>query len=82
MAKDTIVKRIGSPRGSYRRYNLDQIEKLYDLVIGEGKAAKEAALITGINIRTTQHYLKRYNDDEERRCLFATKSLQFEPKVS
>src|SRR3984893_15284100 len=60
-------KEIGSPRGSYRRYNLDQIEKLFDLVIEEGKTAKDAALITGINVRTAQHYLKRYNDDEERR---------------
>ena len=54
-------------RGSYRRYTTDQIEKLFDLVIEEGKTAKDAALITGINIRTAQHYIKRYNDDEERR---------------
>src|ERR1700686_5109559 len=64
MVKDTIVKRNWKPRGSYRRYNLDQIEKLFALVIEEGKTAKEAALITGINI-TAQHYLKRYNDDEQ-----------------
>jgi hypothetical protein len=38
-------------------------------VIEEGKAAKEASLITGINIRTAQHYIKRYNDYEERRLL-------------
>ena len=37
-------------------------------MIEEGKAAKEASLITGINIRTTQHYVKKYNEDEER-CL-------------
>jgi hypothetical protein len=36
-------------------------------VIEEGKTAKEAALMTGINIRTAQHYIKKYNDDEERR---------------
>jgi hypothetical protein len=35
-------------RGSNRRYTEDQVEKLYDLVIEEGKAAKEAGLITGI----------------------------------
>lgn len=44
------------------------MEKLFDLVIEEGKTAKEAALITGIIIRTAQHYIKKYNDDEER-CL-------------
>ncbi|KAM3578689.1 hypothetical protein VKS41_008889 [Umbelopsis sp. WA50703] len=32
-----------------------------------GKTAKDAALLTGINIRTAQHYIKKYNDDEERR---------------
>jgi hypothetical protein len=53
-------------RGPYRRYTEDQVEKLYDLV-EEGKAAKEAGLITGINIRTAQHYIKRYTDYEERR---------------
>src|ERR1700738_2086260 len=66
LVKDTIVKRNRKPRGSYRRYNLDQIEKLFDLVIEEGKTAKEDALITSINVRTAQHYLKRYDDDEER----------------
>ena len=67
LTKDTIGKRKLKRRGSYRRYNDDQIEKLFDLVIEEGKAAKEAELITGINIRTAQHYVKRYNEDEERR---------------
>jgi len=67
LTKDTIGKRKLKPRGSYRRYNDDQIEKLFDLVIEEGRTAKEAALITGFNIRTAQHYVKRYNDDEERR---------------
>jgi transposase len=37
-------------------------------VIEEGKSAKDAALITGINIRTAQHYVKKYNDDENK-CL-------------
>jgi len=40
------------PRGPYRRYTALQIEKLFDLVIEKGKTAKEAALMTGINIRT------------------------------
>ena len=82
MVKDTIVKRNWKPRGSYRRYNLDQIEKLFDLVIEEGKTAKDAALVTGINIRTAQHYVKMYNDDEVRRLPFCHKSLELKPKVS
>ena len=45
------------PRGPYRRYTSNQIERLFDLVIEEAKTAKEAALITGINIRTAQHYI-------------------------
>jgi transposase len=40
---------------------------LFDYVIEQGKTAKDAALLTGINIRTAQHYIKKYNDDEERR---------------
>lgn len=54
-------------RGSYRRYTPQQIEKLFDLVIEQGRTAKEAGLITGINVRTAQHYIKSYNKDEERR---------------
>ena len=61
------MKRIIKPRGSCRRCNFDQIEKLVDLVIEEGKTSKVAALITGINVRTAQHYVKKYNEDEERR---------------
>ena len=36
-------------------------------MIEQGKTAKEAALLTGINIRTAQYYIKTYNDDDERR---------------
>jgi hypothetical protein len=43
------------------------LKKLFDLVIEEGNTGKEATLITGINIRTAQHYIKKYNDDEEQR---------------
>ncbi|OZJ01575.1 hypothetical protein BZG36_05605 [Bifiguratus adelaidae] len=64
-------------RGCYRRYTPDQVEKLFDLVIEEGKTAKEAALITGINIRTAQHYIKKYNDDEEKRL----PSIHRKPRV-
>ena len=67
MDTDPTTVKVTTRRGPYRRYTEDQVEKLYDLVIEEGKAAKEAGLITGINIRTAQHYIKRYNDYEERR---------------
>jgi transposase len=36
-------------------------------VIEEGETVKEATLITGINIRTAQYYIKKYNEDDERR---------------
>ncbi|KAI9503558.1 hypothetical protein BX070DRAFT_224137, partial [Coemansia spiralis] len=49
-------------RGAYRRYTPQQIERLFDLVIEEGRSAKEAALVTGINVRTAQNYLKTYRD--------------------
>ena len=40
-------------------------DKLFDLVIEEGQSAKESVLVTDINIRATQHYVKKYKDDEE-----------------
>jgi hypothetical protein len=46
------MKRVIKPRGSCRRCNFDQIEKLVALVIEEDNSSKEAALITGINLRT------------------------------
>ena len=52
-----IVRKKSKPRGPYRRYTSNQIERLFDLVIEEAKTAKEAALITGIDIRTAQHYI-------------------------
>jgi transposase len=60
-------ERARKPRRPYRRYTAHQIEQLFDYVIEQGKTAKDAALLTGINIRTAQHYIRRYNDDEERR---------------
>lgn len=41
-------------------------------MIEEGKTAKEAALITGVNIRTAQHYVKRDNDNIEIRLSVST----------
>ncbi|KAI9505635.1 hypothetical protein BX070DRAFT_220427, partial [Coemansia spiralis] len=49
-------------RGSYRQYMTQQIERLFDLVMEEGRSAKEAALMTGINVRTAQNYFKTYRD--------------------
>ena len=63
-------------RGSYRRYTAFQTEKLFELVIEEGKTAKDAALMIGINIRTAQHYIKKYHDDEEK-CLPVGGSKKF-----
>jgi hypothetical protein len=54
-------------RGPYRRYTAHQLEQLFDYVIEQDKTAKEAALLTGINVRTAQQYIKKYNDDEEKR---------------
>jgi hypothetical protein len=45
-------------------------------VIEEGKSAKDAALMTDINIRTAQHYIKKYNDEEEK-CLPVDASKKF-----
>jgi len=61
---------------SYRRYTAYQTEKLFELVIEEGKTAEEAALMTGISIRTAQHYIKKYHDDEEK-CLSVGDSKKF-----
>ena len=44
-------------------------------MIEKGKTAKEAALLTGINIRTAQHYIKRYNNDGERRLPVSGRKL-------
>jgi hypothetical protein len=63
---DPTTIKVTTRRGSYRRYTEDQVEKLYDLVIKK-ESRKTASLTTGINIRTTQHYIKSYNDYEETR---------------
>jgi transposase len=64
-SEEKVCKR--KKRGSYRRFTEHQIEQLFEYVIEQGKTAKDAALLTGINIRTAQHYIKKYNDDDERR---------------
>lgn len=37
---------------------LGKLKKLFDLIIEEGFSAKDAVLVTGINIRTAQNYKK------------------------
>jgi hypothetical protein len=49
-------------------------------VIEEGKAAKEAALLTD-TVRTVQHCIKKYNDDEKRLCLSALGNLELGAKL-
>jgi hypothetical protein len=36
-------------------------------VIEQGKTAKDAAVLTGINVRAAKHYVTKCNDDEGRR---------------
>ena len=45
-------------RGSYRKYTPEQIERLFDSAIKENYTAKDTALLTGINVRTAQNYVK------------------------
>jgi transposase len=63
-------------RGSYRRYTTYQLKKLFEVVIVEGKFTKDAAFMTCINIRSAQHYIKKYHDDEEK-CLPVGDSQKF-----
>ncbi|KAG2208189.1 hypothetical protein INT45_001260, partial [Circinella minor] len=63
-AKSTAAK---STRGTYRSYTLLQVQELLDLVIEEGISARQAGLAVGIVVRTAQHYVKTYRDDEEKR---------------
>src|SRR6202035_1836636 len=67
--------RTRKPRGPYRRYTAHRNEQLFDYVIEQGKTAKDAALLTEINIRTAQHYIKKYNNDEERRLPVSGRKL-------
>jgi hypothetical protein len=45
-------------------------------VFEEGKTAKDAALVTGINVRTAPHYIKNFNDEQEK-CLSVGGSKKF-----
>jgi hypothetical protein len=74
--------RTRKPRGPYRRYTAHQIEQLLNYVIEQGKTAKDASLLTGINIRTAQHYIKKYNDDEERSWALAVENLELNVRLS
>jgi hypothetical protein len=63
-SKEKVRKR--KTREPYRRYTANQIEQLFDYVIEQGKTSKLPALLTRINTRTAQHYVKKYNDVDER----------------
>ncbi|CAO3599421.1 unnamed protein product [Absidia cylindrospora] len=62
--EDTPMKKVRAPRGGYRKYTEDQVQKLFDLI---RMTAKAAALEVGINIRTAQNYRKQYMEDPEQR---------------
>ncbi|KAM3578741.1 hypothetical protein VKS41_008760 [Umbelopsis sp. WA50703] len=66
----TKKERARKPREPYRQYTAHQIEQVFNSVIEQGKTAKDAAFLAGINIRTAQHYVKKCNNDEERCLLF------------
>jgi hypothetical protein len=46
-------------RGPYRRYTAHQIEQLFDYVIEQGKTAKDVARLTGVNVMTARHFMKK-----------------------
>ncbi|OAD70560.1 Homeodomain-like DNA binding domain-containing transcription factor [Phycomyces blakesleeanus NRRL 1555(-)] len=57
----TRVFRVISPvigRGSYRKYNQNQVNKLFSLVFSENQTAAAAAREMGINVRTAQNYVR------------------------
>ncbi|OAD75980.1 hypothetical protein PHYBLDRAFT_165954 [Phycomyces blakesleeanus NRRL 1555(-)] len=45
-------------RGSYRKYNQNQVNKLFSLVFSENQTAAATARETGINVRTAQNYVR------------------------
>ncbi|CAM0135733.1 unnamed protein product, partial [Umbelopsis sp. WA50703] len=55
--------------GPYRRYIAHKLNKLFDYNIEQDKTAKDAAILIVIYIRTAQRYIRKYNDDEERRLV-------------
>ena len=66
---------------SYTWFTAQQIEKLFDIVIAEGKTAKEAEVMTGINIRTAQHYIKNILMMRNDACLSALGNLELDAKL-
>ncbi|KAI8350885.1 hypothetical protein EDC96DRAFT_519013 [Choanephora cucurbitarum] len=59
--------RTNKVRGNYRSYTPHQIQELLDLVIEQGMSARQAGLYVGIAVRTAQHYVMLYKDDEKKR---------------
>ncbi|OAD71061.1 hypothetical protein PHYBLDRAFT_171124 [Phycomyces blakesleeanus NRRL 1555(-)] len=45
-------------RGSYQKYNQNQVNKLFSLVFSENQTAAAAAREMGINVRTAQNYVR------------------------
>ncbi|OAD70068.1 hypothetical protein PHYBLDRAFT_71512 [Phycomyces blakesleeanus NRRL 1555(-)] len=45
-------------RGSYQKYNQNQVNKLFSLVFSENQTAAATAREMGINVRTAQNYVR------------------------
>lgn len=56
-----------SGRRTHRNYSPQQIQELIDLVMMVGMSARAAGLLIRINVRTSQYYVKKYKDDDEKR---------------
>lgn len=62
--------------------NTQHIEKFFDLVNEEGRTANEAALITGINVRTAQNYIRHRTMTKKDVCPVFKGSLVLNPVVN
>ncbi|KAI9473379.1 hypothetical protein BDB00DRAFT_738318, partial [Zychaea mexicana] len=58
----TVARQI---RGNYRSYTPQQIQALLDLAIFSGLSARKAGILTGIVVRTAQHYVRQYRLKED-----------------
>lgn len=52
----TVARQV---RGNYRSYTPQQIQALLDLAIFSGLSARKAGILTGIVVRTAQHYVRQ-----------------------
>lgn len=60
-------KEPATKRGTYRTYTRFQVQELLDLVLWQGMTASKAGILTGIVVRTAQHYVKTYREDQQKR---------------